>query len=698
MKQAHWLWEFWREHKWEVILGLIFAVLFGIVWEGAKVFRERAELVGPDRLAAGTVRVITAFNLKTDAERRAAEEWKSQGHFALIAKDVVIVNMASGFVVTDSGWLVTAGHVVDPAQFAALAAKLSEPAHVVAHFPSGFEGRATVKLDPESDVAILKVNRPPSGYFLVLGEPRTAQRLDHVLAIGYPEEGDFDNPEDPTVTSGDIGKIGWRYKAGRVFQTNATISRGSSGGPLVNVESRVIAINVSRPRQGNLSLAYALSVDRAKEMLLGQGVELPGSYEHEGLWRQTAVRLGILIVALTFLSIYFGVALRPVWTRWFVSEPADPPYAGFWIRATTLFIDLAIVVTLYVAILVLIIVLTDRYLTTYRIGLFAFLPVWLLYIACCEWRWGSTAGQQLAGLRVRASSGDSLTLGAALLRSISETLLVFTFPLAAFDRRRRALHDRLAGTTVVVEQPRSVWAMFALASVGFVVAAVAVIGQLRFLGDRAVDDLGRFDAALWRGAAPDDRTAALLAAKTGDRAAWGRLLPATWDNDEYLCQYGLALMLAGAPRQAIHSFAAAGGAPLEVALQGVHSQYIETAVSKTGWSFFDLGDYTRARHMFELLLRHDQGNRDALLGLAVTTMRTGDGAGMFGACAALAGAAPDLIDSVARMHTRAPDPYFLTLPEVRAVSELQTRIPKGRLQDAPPGGPAAPQSPGARSR
>ena len=639
---------------------------------------------------------MTAFTLKNDVERQAAEEWQKQGHFAIVTKDFAIVNMASAFVATDSGWLVTAGHVVDRAPFASLAAKISEPAYIVAHYPSGFEGRATVKMDPDSDIAIMKVNHPPTGDFLVLGEPGKAHRLDHVLAIGFPEEGDFDNPNDPTMTSGDISKIGRRYKVGRVFQTTAPISRGSSGGPLVDADSRVIAINVARPKEGSTSLAYALSVERAKEMLVNRGVELPGTYQHEGVWRQPVVQLGILIIALTFLILYFGVVFRPVWTRWFVSEPADPPYAGFWVRGAAMLIDIAIFVTLYLLVLVLIIVATDRYLPAYGIGVIAFLPVWFLYIACCQWRWGATAGQRLAGLRVRPGKGGSLTFAAALLRSVSEALLVFTFPVAAFDRRRRALHDRLAGTVVVAARSRSVWAMFALASVAFVLTAVAAVGHLRFLGDRATDDLARFNAGLWRGAAPDDATVARLAAKTCDRVAWGRILPGTSNRDEDLYQQGLALMLAGAPRQAIQSFEEVAGGPWEAMLQRSHSQDVEAAASKTGWCYFDLGDLVRAKRMFELLLRHDTGNRDALLGLAVTTMRMGDDAGMLGASAALAGADPDLIDVVARLHTRAPDPYYLTSSQVRAVAELQRRIAKNRPPDAPPRPPDAARSPAAR--
>jgi uncharacterized RDD family membrane protein YckC len=698
MKLAHRLWEFWKEHKWEVILGLIFAILFGIVWEAGKVFSERAELVGPDRLAAGTVRVMVIFDLKNAGDRQAAAEWKSQGHFAVITQDYAFVNMASGFVATDNGWLVTAGHVVDRAPFASLAAKMSAPPYVVAHYPSGFEGRATVKLDPDVDIAIMKVNRSPAGEYLVLGEPAKAHRLDHVLAIGYPEEGNLDNPEDPSMTSGDISKIARRYKAGRVFHTTAPISRGSSGGPLVNAESRVIAINVARPAEGSSGLAYALSVERAREMLIGQGVELPETYEHEGLWRQPAVRLAALIIALTFLVVYFGVVFRPVWTRWFVSEPADPPYAGFWVRAATWFIDLAVVVSLYLSILVLIIVVTDRYMPAYLIGLIALLPVWFLYIACCEWKWGATVGQRVGGLRVRSHQGGSLTFPAALLRCVLEVPLVPTFPLAAFDRRRRALHDRLAGTVVVAATPRSVWLMFTLASLGFLITALALVGHLRFLGDRAVDDFAHFNALLWRGSAPDDRTVARLAAKTSDRVAWGRLLPAATDHDEYLYQQGLALMLAGAPRQAIRSFEAVAGGPWEAMLQRAHGQYVEAAASKTGWCYFDLGDYVRARQMFTLFLRHDISNRDALLGLAVTNMRMGDNDGMLAACAALAGIDPDVVNVVARMRTRAPDPYDLTLPEVRAVAELQARIPKSRPPDAQPREPAVARSPAAPLR
>src|SRR5258708_21518566 len=126
---------------------------------------------------------------------------------------------------------------------------------------------------------------------------------------------------------------------------------------------------------------------------------------------------------MTAVLLYCSAADRRVGTLWFGSEPADPPSAGFWIRGAALFIDLAIVVSLYLLILVLIIVATDRYLPAYPIGVMALLPVWFLYIACCQWRWGATAGQRLAGLRVRSSKGGSLTFPAALLRRVPETLL-----------------------------------------------------------------------------------------------------------------------------------------------------------------------------------------------------------------------------------------------------------------------------------
>jgi hypothetical protein len=67
--QEHSLLAFAREHRWEIIFGLAFAVLFGLWWEEFKVVRERADRITPERQALGTVRVLTVIDRVCPAQR-----------------------------------------------------------------------------------------------------------------------------------------------------------------------------------------------------------------------------------------------------------------------------------------------------------------------------------------------------------------------------------------------------------------------------------------------------------------------------------------------------------------------------------------------------------------------------------------------------------------------------------------------------
>lgn len=82
-----------------------------------------------------------------------------------------------------------------------------------------------------------------------------------------------------------------------------------------------------------------------------------------------------------------------------------------------------------------------------------FLP--LYHILMWRW-WGQTVGMMAVRIRVVARDGGPISLGRSALRLIAyaaSTLPLFLgIVYALFDRRRRALHDLLAGT-VVIELP-----------------------------------------------------------------------------------------------------------------------------------------------------------------------------------------------------------------------------------------------------
>src|SRR5688572_9724707 len=93
--------ELWHHHRMEVILGLVFAVVFGVAWEVGKHSWLHAVHVEPERLAAGTVRVITAIRMENAAQRVVVESLQKDHPNVLIVGDVALLRMGSGFAVTD---------------------------------------------------------------------------------------------------------------------------------------------------------------------------------------------------------------------------------------------------------------------------------------------------------------------------------------------------------------------------------------------------------------------------------------------------------------------------------------------------------------------------------------------------------------------------------------------------------------------
>ena len=140
----------------------------------------------------------------------------------------------SGVVFDDAGHILTTHHVVDGAQ------------KVIVTLADGRVLSGTVVGgDDETDVAIVKVDgkgfRPAefaNSDELKVGQP--------VLAIGNP----LGLPGGPTVTSGVISSLRRNLAFGPgdglpVIQTDAAVNPGNSGGPLVDLRGRVVAINTA---------------------------------------------------------------------------------------------------------------------------------------------------------------------------------------------------------------------------------------------------------------------------------------------------------------------------------------------------------------------------------------------------------------------------------------------------------------------
>ncbi|MDP3543864.1 MAG: serine protease [Elusimicrobiota bacterium] len=132
--------------------------------------------------------------------------------------------------------------------------------------------------DSGLDLALLEVERLPAGTpAIALGHPDNVSVGDRVAAIGHPEQGGL-----WTLTTGvistvlaDLGGV----KGKDAFQTDASINRGNSGGPLLDASGRLVGVNTLMSRKAADGLAitsvnFAVKADIAKRWLSAQGEAL----------------------------------------------------------------------------------------------------------------------------------------------------------------------------------------------------------------------------------------------------------------------------------------------------------------------------------------------------------------------------------------------------------------------------------------
>ena len=128
------------------------------------------------------------------------------------------------------------------------------------------------------DLALLEVEDPPKVTPLGLGPADSVQIGDPVLAIGHPENGGL-----WSLTSGRIGariRNAEGVRGNHTFQTEASLNRGNSGGPLLNEDGQMIGVNTSIARKASDGLAitginFAVQSDVAREWLQSVRLRLP---------------------------------------------------------------------------------------------------------------------------------------------------------------------------------------------------------------------------------------------------------------------------------------------------------------------------------------------------------------------------------------------------------------------------------------
>ena len=227
--------------------------------------------------------------------------------------------LGSGFIVDDAGHVVTNNHVVEGAED--IRVRLSDGRE----FEARIQGR-----DPSTDLAVLRIEDPKDlPRPLELVDDAEVEVGDWVLAIGSP----FGLSR--TVSSGIVSATG-RGNVGvtdyeNFIQTDAAVNPGNSGGPLVDLDGRVVGVNtaIASRTGGNHGVAFAVPSHLAA-MVVDQLID-EGSV--------TRAQLGIIISeASPELAQSFGFQKRRAVLVQDLAE--DSPAARAGVRSGDIIVEL----------------------------------------------------------------------------------------------------------------------------------------------------------------------------------------------------------------------------------------------------------------------------------------------------------------------------------------------------------------------
>lgn len=163
--------------------------------------------------------------------------------------------LGTGFIISKDGYIVTNNHVVQNADkiFVTLAENNKQ---------DKVEAKV-IGLDPETDLALLKINVNTDLPSVKFGDSDKMEVGDWVVAIGNP----FGLSN--TVTTGIVSAKGRDIHAGpydNFIQTDASINPGNSGGPLLNLDGEVIGINTAIAASGQ-GIGFAIPSKLASSII-----------------------------------------------------------------------------------------------------------------------------------------------------------------------------------------------------------------------------------------------------------------------------------------------------------------------------------------------------------------------------------------------------------------------------------------------
>lgn len=205
------------------------------------------------------VNISTTQTVKTDDQTQDLDELfrqfldRQQGGEA--PKPRRATSLGSGFIIDASGFIVTNNHVIENA----------DEITVITHDNEELKAKL-IGVDEKTDLALLKVDAGKALPFVNWGNSDAVRIGDWVLAIGNPFG------LGGSVTAGIVSAQQRDINAGPYddfLQTDASINRGNSGGPMFNMDGEVVGINsaIYSPSGGSVGIGFAIPSNLAKPII-----------------------------------------------------------------------------------------------------------------------------------------------------------------------------------------------------------------------------------------------------------------------------------------------------------------------------------------------------------------------------------------------------------------------------------------------
>ncbi|HEX6162407.1 MAG TPA: trypsin-like peptidase domain-containing protein [Vicinamibacterales bacterium] len=196
-----------------------------------------------------TARARRARRLMEEGGRRGPDDPFDPGRRGV---DAPRRGTGTGFLIDAEGHILTNHHVIEGAE--RLTVKLADGRSLRAE---------VVGSDPDTDIALIRVEGSGPFPHAILGDSSKLRVGDWVCAIGNPLA------YEHTVTVGVISFLGRKLfdpSLDNYIQTDAAISFGNSGGPLINSRGQVIGINSAVSRQAS-GIGFAVPINQARSVI-----------------------------------------------------------------------------------------------------------------------------------------------------------------------------------------------------------------------------------------------------------------------------------------------------------------------------------------------------------------------------------------------------------------------------------------------